>query len=475
MNPDAIAPPVDSRRAKLAGRAAEQIIADVVELGWPVGQILGSEAELLERYGVSRAVLREAVRLVEHQHVARMRRGPGGGLVIDEPDIDAVISPAILYLLRVDATLDEVFDARDVLEELTAEIAAKQLDEADIAAIRQTLSEESAGTSPDYRLLHSRLAAMTHNPVLELFVEILNRVSLYYFSDAAALSPEIHLEVHRAHERIATAVLAGNPGLARERMRRHLEAEASFIRNQPATVQRLDASSAVAGAIGDKRAEALARNLFADIVETGKPPGAFIGSEAALMADYSASRAVLREAVRILEYHQIALMRRGPGGGLFVAAPDASAVTDIIAIYLRRRGVGPHHMSEVRTGLELAIVERVAARLKPEDADTIERSLDSESAVGFYRAFGEGQDFHSSLAALTGNRALELVHRVTMRLGWLFFSRFAEAAPAVLELSQPSKVEPAHRGVAEALLAGDKDLAVMRMRTHLAATSPSAK
>ena len=92
MNPELIAPRVDSRRAKLAGRAAEQIVNDVVELGWPVGEVLGSETELLERYGVSRAVLREAIRLIEHQRVARMRRGTGGGLVIDEPDVDAVIA-----------------------------------------------------------------------------------------------------------------------------------------------------------------------------------------------------------------------------------------------------------------------------------------------------------------------------------------------------------------------------------------------
>lgn len=77
MDSEAITP-FYSRRIKLVGpAAAEQIIADVIELGWPVAHVLGSEAELLERCGISRAALREAVRLVEHQRVARMRRGPG--------------------------------------------------------------------------------------------------------------------------------------------------------------------------------------------------------------------------------------------------------------------------------------------------------------------------------------------------------------------------------------------------------------
>lgn len=207
-----IAPRIDSRKAKLAGRAAEQIVADVIELGWPVGHVLGSEAELLERYGVSRAVLREAVRLVEHQRVARMRRGTGGGLVIDEPHIDAVIGPAIIYLLRVDATLDDIFDTRMLLEQLAAEIASQRAGENDIAELRATLEREAAGAAGDYRLLHAHVAALTGNPVLELFVETFSQVSNFYFADEAALPSDMAHEVCRAHDAIARAVWPTIPG-----------------------------------------------------------------------------------------------------------------------------------------------------------------------------------------------------------------------------------------------------------------------
>lgn len=478
MNSELIAPRVDSRRAKLAGRAAEQIIADVIELGWPVGQVLGSETELLERYGVSRAVLREAIRLVEHQHVARMRRGAGGGLVIDEPDVAAVIGPAVIYLLRVGATLDETFDTRILLEELAAEIASQRVGEDDIAAIRDTLERESAGTISDYRSLHVQLAALTANPVVELFVETFSRVSNFHFNDAATLPNDIKKKVCRAHDGIARAILTNNAGLARERMRRHLTAEADFMRRRPATVQRLDPAVALAGTLGDKRAEALARQIFAEIVNSDATPGTFVGSEATLMAKYAASRAVVREAIRILEYHQIALARRGPGGGLFVTEPDVSALADIIAIYLRRRGVTTGHIAELRSGLELAAVERAATRLCTDGrtAETIERALCAESEQGMALAFSHGEDFHSVLARLTGNRALQLVHRVTMRLGWQLFSQSAVDDPRVGVISQslPSTVGPAHRGIADAVIAGDAELAAMRMRAHMAATSPDS-
>src|ERR1700753_3813265 len=104
--------------AKRAAKVADLIIEDVMALGWPVGEVLGSETELLERYQVSRAVFREAVRLLEHQQVARTRRGPGGGLVITEPTVDAVIDAVVLYLYRAEARLDEVVEARLGLEDI---------------------------------------------------------------------------------------------------------------------------------------------------------------------------------------------------------------------------------------------------------------------------------------------------------------------------------------------------------------------
>ena len=133
-------PGADSN-AKRAAKVADLIIEDVMALGWPVGEVLGSETDLLERYQVSRAVFREAVRLLEHQQVARTRRGPGGGLVITEPTVGAVIDAVVLYLHRVDARLDEIFEARIILEDLACQLAAERTDENDLAELRRYLEE----------------------------------------------------------------------------------------------------------------------------------------------------------------------------------------------------------------------------------------------------------------------------------------------------------------------------------------------
>lgn len=157
-----------------------------------------------------------------------------------------------------------------------------------------------------------------------------------------------------------------------------------------------------------------------------------------------------------------------------MAEPDSSALADVIAIFLRRRGVQVRHISELRTGLELAVIERAAARLHTASTATaetmtarLEHSLRAETEQGPELAFSRGEDFHSTLGSLTGNPALQLVHHVTMRLGWQFFSQLASGNPQVSAISAPAALEPVHREITEALLAGDAEVALMRMRAHL--------
>ena len=97
--------------------------------------------------------------------------------MVTEPTVDAIIDAAVLYLHRADTRLDEVFEARIVLEVIAAELATERLTEEDAAGLR-TLEEAE---ERDHRALHARLAAITGNPALELFVDILNRVAFLYF------------------------------------------------------------------------------------------------------------------------------------------------------------------------------------------------------------------------------------------------------------------------------------------------------
>jgi len=101
-----------------------------------------------------------------------MRRGPGGGLVVVEPSVDAIVDATVIYLLRVGARLDEVVEARLVLEQIVSELAARRVSETDLFGIRELVREEAAGrvaNPPGVPRFARGPPAATGNPVLELF------------------------------------------------------------------------------------------------------------------------------------------------------------------------------------------------------------------------------------------------------------------------------------------------------------------
>jgi DNA-binding FadR family transcriptional regulator len=448
----------------LAASVARQILTDVVDRGWPVGEVLGSQAALIERYGVSRAVFREAVRLVENQQVATMRRGPGGGLVVTEPTLDAIIDAAVLYLHRANTRLDEVFEARIVLEVIAAELATERLTDEDAATLR-TLEE---GEVRDHRALHARLAALTHNPALELFVDILNRVAFLYFRGGTGTVNDGTLSASReAHARIIEAVLDHDAELASRRMRRHLEAESAFLQNRKLSRQILPRSVALGGGVSNKRAEDVARAILQDIVADDLPPGTLLGSQAALIEHYGASRAVFREALRLLEHHQIATMRRGPGGGLFVSAPDVRGVSDVVAVYLARRDISMVGLVELRIRVELALVDLAVSRTGGAESEAeLHDALEQERQLSITEFADGGHDLHAVIARMAGNRALELVLLVLLRLMRLHQVEEVTDEHRVVAALEVSK---AHGAIADAITGGDVELARHRMRRHLEA------
>ncbi len=226
-------------KRKAAEVLADRIQAEVSEMGWPVGRVLGSEADLTQQYGVSRAVLREAVRLLEYQSVATMRRGPGGGLIVAEPDVQAAMRSMAAYLDFMNVDVSALFEARLSLELLAVQLAAERITETGISRLRSVLLREARieGTGPQIHDLHLTLAWLSGNPVLQLFIEVLIKLTMR--RPPPEMDPSADLSgSHHAHERIVDAVCHGDGALARERLRKHLEA--TWTARRPAAMPTVD-------------------------------------------------------------------------------------------------------------------------------------------------------------------------------------------------------------------------------------------
>jgi DNA-binding FadR family transcriptional regulator len=455
--------PSEARPAsrKLAAAVAARIVGDISDAGWPEGAVFGSEPHLLERYGVSRAVFREAVRLLEHQEVARMRRGPGGGLVVTVPSVESVIQAVMVYLIHVGARFDEVFEARQALEQEAASLAAERLGEAHLDALRDLVGKEATGEVAHHHILHVLVAAASGNPALEFFVDLLHRVTLLYAPESEALTTQDLAASVEAHARIVESVIGGDTSRAARRMRSHLDAEATFIRGRMPERVRAGAVFTRADGAPTKMAETIARQVFVEVVDAGWPVGELLGSEAELMDRFDVSRAVLREAVRVLEHHQVARMRRGPGGGLQVTAPGIDATTVAMALHLDRSNVESEHLYEVRAIVEMAVLERVIADVGPGTIAALDEVLAHPPEVVDITELG--RDLHTVLATHSGNRVLELLTDVLVRLsrGLALKARVAGPTPPLDDL------HTAHCEIVDAIVKRDAALARFRMRRHL--------
>lgn len=458
------APAVPAAR-KLAAVVSERIGAEIASRGLVDGDIVGSETELLARYDVSRAVFREAVRLLEHQQAARMRRGPGGGLVVTTPDGESAFDAAMVYLLFAGAGLDEVLEVRLVLEAAASRLAAERMDAAGGAMLTELVTHERRGELADARDLHSLVARLSGNPALDFFVDLLTRMARVFTPEVVAERGEVTAAMCGAHAKIVESMLQGNGDRAAARMERHLRAEADYLAVHRPSAPRLGAVFASDPA-DQKMAEHVARVIFSEVVGGDWQVGVPLGSEADLMARHDVSRAILREAVRLLEHHGIAVMRRGPGGGLFIGAPGIEATSAAAAVYLDRRGVQGRHLFELRSIVELAVLDRVVQSLDAVGVDRLRHVQHIEHTASSDSFPAVGHDLHMVLGELSGNRALALCTDVLVRLSRGHGVRPSDEPGAELPTGA---VVHSHDGIVDAIVSGDVDLARTRMRRHLTA------
>src|ERR1700682_4416911 len=88
------------RPQKTAILLAQRIVGEISDQGYGPGTLLLPEREMLQRYGVARGTLREALRFLEIQGVLTIRPGPAGGPTVNNVEPRSLAS-AIALLLQL--------------------------------------------------------------------------------------------------------------------------------------------------------------------------------------------------------------------------------------------------------------------------------------------------------------------------------------------------------------------------------------
>ena len=160
-------------------RSAEALRALALERG--DGQFIGSEEDLVTRFGVSRPTLRQAAALVEQEQLISRRRGVSGGYFAAQPTSSTVSAIAATYLRSRNAGLTDILRAVEPLRAGLARLACRQTDAALRSRLEQFLeSERDADQQRTYRSflraereLGRVLGETAGNDVLSLFLSIL--------------------------------------------------------------------------------------------------------------------------------------------------------------------------------------------------------------------------------------------------------------------------------------------------------------
>ena len=207
---------------------------------------LGREEDLAAEFGVSRPTLREALKLLASGNLIRANKGPGGGIFVArtaEQGISRSVSDSIAMMLETGAvTLEELLDARVLLEVPIAGQAAHRADAALVERLREAVRAEAAADPDDREALaaadgevHRTIAAAAGNGIAEALIgwvfEVL-QPSLVATLHAAVLQSAV-VEQHQA---LLAAMEKGDPVLAERAMKDHL----LYLRDVLRMVERKD-------------------------------------------------------------------------------------------------------------------------------------------------------------------------------------------------------------------------------------------
>lgn len=203
-------------------------LKDMLSSGqYPVGSRLPPERDIAAQFGISRAIVREALIMLELENLIDVRKG-SGVYVINLPNSNRSTTSS-----KDDIGPFEMLQARQLLESNIAAFAATQIIKSDIADMRKALQQESealASGQDNYdgdEMFHMLIARATQNSVLEDMVR-----ELWLRRQYSPMWQKLHNRIAdhtyrrdwlEDHQKILQALQCKDPQAAYQAMWQHLE------------------------------------------------------------------------------------------------------------------------------------------------------------------------------------------------------------------------------------------------------------
>jgi GntR family transcriptional repressor for pyruvate dehydrogenase complex len=197
-----------------------------------VGEKLPSEQELADQFGVSRNILREALRDIKARGLVEIKNG--AGIYITKPtsaDVEGMLNRVVVLS---DSVIKDYYEVRFALEVMACELAAQRISKEEIQelkniydAMKKNISTRDELTRLDFEF-HNIITKATNNNLFCSFLQPLQNIMTYMFNQSYSAASQ--KEALEGHNNILAALIKKKPELAREAMINHLRnSERNFV------------------------------------------------------------------------------------------------------------------------------------------------------------------------------------------------------------------------------------------------------
>jgi DNA-binding FadR family transcriptional regulator len=210
---------------------AEQLRRLILTGALQHGERLPTESTLAAEFGVSRATVREALRMLAAQGLVVATKGAKGGTYVTRPSLDYasnLLRANVALLAEMDdITLEQLLEARRVIEVPAARLAARRRVDGDLRRLEASIADDARphGTDERYRAntgFHTSLMAASGNALLE--VSALPVFAVLQTSLARSrLGARFARRIEADHRVITDAIARGDEDGAEQAMGAHLD------------------------------------------------------------------------------------------------------------------------------------------------------------------------------------------------------------------------------------------------------------
>ncbi|WP_323133326.1 FCD domain-containing protein [Marinobacter sp. F3R08] len=235
----------DSKPLPISHSIAHQIETMILDGSLTPKQKIPSERQLSSRLGVSRSIVREALRELQGRGVIETRHGQGSFVaeIVPEPEDQ---SPLLQLFFTHSRLLYDLYEVREQLEGQATYLAAQRGTEKDFYRITKAFKAlESADLRARAELdhaFHRSIVEASHNPVLVHILSSLNQLILHSVQTSVSNLPQrphIRQQIDKHHRQVYNAVINRQPQRAEKAATTHIRHVSKSVREFEKQEQRI--------------------------------------------------------------------------------------------------------------------------------------------------------------------------------------------------------------------------------------------